>query len=64
MAQIAEETGIGREALYKAKALGVKLVVQPAGAGTTSKHSADVFADTRLIQIKETLDFSAFQAMI
>jgi probable addiction module antidote protein len=48
MAQIAEETGIGREALYKAlradaqprfdtisrvcKALGVKLVVQPAGA--------------------------------
>lgn len=48
MAQIAEETGIGREALYKAlradaqprfgtisrvcKALGVKLVVQPTGA--------------------------------
>jgi probable addiction module antidote protein len=48
MAQIAEETGIGREALYKAlradaqprfdtisrvcKALGVKLVVQPMGA--------------------------------
>jgi len=48
MAQIAEETGIGREALYKAlradaqprfdtisrvcKALGVKLVVQPASA--------------------------------
>ena len=48
MAQIAEETGIGREVLYKAlradaqprfdtisrvcKALGVKLVVQPAGA--------------------------------
>ena len=47
MAQIAEETGIGREALYKAlradaqprfdtisrvcKALGVKLVVQPTG---------------------------------
>jgi probable addiction module antidote protein len=48
MAQIAEETGIGREALYKVlradahprfdtisrvcNALGVKLVVQPAGA--------------------------------
>ena len=48
MAQIAEETGIGREALYKAlradaqprfdtisrvcKALGVELVVQPVGA--------------------------------
>jgi len=26
--------------------------------------SADIFTDTRILQIKETLDFTAFQAMI